>query len=94
MREGYQTYPVTDAVGGTTPEAHRAGWTASPWPTEFARADGVRAGRWDAAYATRRRPRLRQAYLRSDQRSPGQNVARLVLHGLDTRGRAERPAGL
>jgi hypothetical protein len=45
MREGYQTYPVTDAVGGTTPEAHRAGWTASPWPTEFARADGVRAGR-------------------------------------------------
>ena len=25
MREGYQTYPVTDAVGGTSPEAHQAG---------------------------------------------------------------------
>jgi len=25
MREGYETYPVTDAVGGTSPEAHRAG---------------------------------------------------------------------
>jgi len=22
MREGYETYPVTDAVGGTSPEAH------------------------------------------------------------------------
>ena len=25
MREGYQAYPVTNAVGGTSPEAHRAG---------------------------------------------------------------------
>ena len=25
MREGYETYPVVDAVGGTSPEAHRAG---------------------------------------------------------------------
>jgi nicotinamidase-related amidase len=25
MREGYQAYPVTDAVGGTSPEAHQAG---------------------------------------------------------------------
>jgi nicotinamidase-related amidase len=25
MLEGYDTYPVTDAVGGTSPEAHRAG---------------------------------------------------------------------
>jgi nicotinamidase-related amidase len=25
MREGYETYPVTDAVGGTSPEAHQAG---------------------------------------------------------------------
>ena len=25
MREGYEAYPVTDAVGGTSPEAHRAG---------------------------------------------------------------------
>ena len=25
MREGYQTYPVADAVGGTSPEAHQAG---------------------------------------------------------------------
>jgi nicotinamidase-related amidase len=25
MREGYDTYPVTDAVGGTSPEAHKAG---------------------------------------------------------------------
>jgi nicotinamidase-related amidase len=25
MREGYQVYPVVDAVGGTSPEAHRAG---------------------------------------------------------------------
>jgi nicotinamidase-related amidase len=24
-REGYETYPVVDAVGGTSPEAHRAG---------------------------------------------------------------------
>jgi len=22
---GYEVYPVTDAIGGTTPEAHRAG---------------------------------------------------------------------
>ncbi len=25
MREGYEIYPVVDAVGGTSPEAHRAG---------------------------------------------------------------------
>jgi nicotinamidase-related amidase len=25
MREGFETYPVTDAVGGTSPEAHQAG---------------------------------------------------------------------
>jgi nicotinamidase-related amidase len=25
MREGYEVYPVVDAVGGTSPEAHRAG---------------------------------------------------------------------
>ena len=25
MREGYETYPVTDAVGGTSSEAHQAG---------------------------------------------------------------------
>jgi nicotinamidase-related amidase len=25
MREGYETFPVVDAVGGTSPEAHRAG---------------------------------------------------------------------
>ena len=25
MREGYQTYPVADAVGGTSPGAHQAG---------------------------------------------------------------------
>jgi nicotinamidase-related amidase len=25
LREGYEVYPVTDAVGGTSPEAHRAG---------------------------------------------------------------------
>lgn len=25
LREGYQVYPVVDAVGGTSPEAHRAG---------------------------------------------------------------------
>jgi nicotinamidase-related amidase len=25
MREGYETYPVADAVGGTSPEAHQAG---------------------------------------------------------------------
>ena len=25
LREGYEVYPVTDAIGGTTPEAHRAG---------------------------------------------------------------------
>jgi nicotinamidase-related amidase len=25
MREGYRAYPVTDAVGGTSPEAHQAG---------------------------------------------------------------------
>jgi nicotinamidase-related amidase len=25
MREGYEIYPVTDAVGGTSPEAHQAG---------------------------------------------------------------------
>src|ERR1700752_932152 len=25
MREGYEAYPVVDAIGGTSPEAHRAG---------------------------------------------------------------------
>jgi nicotinamidase-related amidase len=25
LREGYQVYPVVDAIGGTSPEAHRAG---------------------------------------------------------------------
>jgi hypothetical protein len=25
LREGYEVYPVTDAIAGTTPEAHRAG---------------------------------------------------------------------
>ena len=25
MREGFEVYPVVDAVGGTSPEAHRAG---------------------------------------------------------------------
>ncbi|HUE61020.1 MAG TPA: hydrolase, partial [Acidimicrobiales bacterium] len=25
MRDGFETYPVVDAVGGTSPEAHRAG---------------------------------------------------------------------
>ena len=25
MREGYEVYPVVDAIGGTSPEAHRAG---------------------------------------------------------------------
>ena len=25
MREGYEVYPIVDAVGGTSPEAHRAG---------------------------------------------------------------------
>jgi nicotinamidase-related amidase len=25
LREGYEVYPVTDAIGGTSPEAHRAG---------------------------------------------------------------------
>ena len=25
LREGYEVYPVVDAVGGTSPEAHRAG---------------------------------------------------------------------
>jgi isochorismate hydrolase len=25
MREGYEIFPVVDAVGGTSPEAHRAG---------------------------------------------------------------------
>ena len=25
LREGYEVYPVTDAIGGATPEAHRAG---------------------------------------------------------------------
>jgi hypothetical protein len=25
LREGYEVYPVVDAIGGTSPEAHRAG---------------------------------------------------------------------
>ena len=25
LREGYEVFPVVDAVGGTSPEAHRAG---------------------------------------------------------------------
>src|SRR5690348_10146757 len=25
MRDGYEVYPVVDAIGGTSPEAHRAG---------------------------------------------------------------------
>jgi nicotinamidase-related amidase len=25
LREGYEAYPVVDAIGGTSPEAHRAG---------------------------------------------------------------------
>jgi nicotinamidase-related amidase len=24
LREGYEVYPVVDAIGGTSPEAHRA----------------------------------------------------------------------
>ena len=25
LREGYEVYPVVDAIGGTSPEGHRAG---------------------------------------------------------------------
>jgi len=25
LREGYEVYPVVDAIGGTSPEAHRTG---------------------------------------------------------------------
>lgn len=25
LREGYEVYPIVDAIGGTSPEAHRAG---------------------------------------------------------------------
>jgi Isochorismatase family len=25
LREGYEVYPVVDAIGGTSPEAHRVG---------------------------------------------------------------------
>ena len=32
LREGYEVFPVVDAVGGTSPEAHRAGWSASSRP--------------------------------------------------------------
>ena len=28
LREGYEVYPVVNAIGGTSPEAHRAGLTA------------------------------------------------------------------
>jgi hypothetical protein len=41
MREGYETYPVADAVGGTSPEAHQAGLDriaqAGGQPTSVAR---------------------------------------------------------
>jgi nicotinamidase-related amidase len=29
LREGYEVYPVVDAIGGTSVEAHRAGWSES-----------------------------------------------------------------
>jgi nicotinamidase-related amidase len=56
MREGYETFPVVDAVGGTSPEAHRAGlervvqagaqpisWVslACEWQRDWARVDTV-----------------------------------------------------
>ena len=48
LREGYDVYPVVDAIGGTSEEAHRAGlervvqaggspWAGSPSPVEFQR---------------------------------------------------------
>src|ERR1700757_2862035 len=30
LREGYEVYPVVDAIGGTSPEAHRAGLARVP----------------------------------------------------------------
>jgi nicotinamidase-related amidase len=56
MREGYEVFPVVDAVGGTSTEAHRAGlerivqagaqpvgWVglASEWQRDWARVDTV-----------------------------------------------------
>jgi nicotinamidase-related amidase len=56
MREGYETFPVVDAVGGTSSEAHRAGlervvqagaqpisWVslACEWQRDWARVDTV-----------------------------------------------------
>jgi hypothetical protein len=56
MREGYEVFPVVDAVGGTSMEAHQAGierivqagaqpigWVglASEWQRDWARVDTV-----------------------------------------------------
>jgi len=56
LREGYEVFPVVDAVGGTSPEAHRAGlerivqagaqpisWVslACEWQRDWARTDTV-----------------------------------------------------
>ena len=44
LREGYEVYPVVDAIGGTSPEAHRAGLDhAVELQRDWARQDTVAA---------------------------------------------------
>ena len=44
LREGYEVYPVVDAIGGTSPEAHRAGLDhAVELQRDWARQDTVEA---------------------------------------------------
>ena len=47
LREGYEVYPVVDAIGGTSPEAHRAGLE------RVIRAAGSRSAgcRWLASFS-------------------------------------------
>jgi nicotinamidase-related amidase len=42
LREGYEVYPVVDAIGGTSPEAHRAGSSGSFKPAR-SRSAGCRS---------------------------------------------------
>ena len=51
LREGYEVYPVVDAIGGTSAEAHRLAWTASSKPADTRSAGSLS---WSSCSATGR----------------------------------------
>ena len=61
LREGYEVYPVVDAIGGTSPEAHRAALERGP-PRTRPHSSG-RAGE-------PRDPRTWRAHARGSRRQP------------------------